>query len=198
MVAFVQIFFCFPAFFFTSLQRFLLSFNIHSNIFYCFSSNAFYCFHLNIFLLSFKYFLLLSFKHFLLLSFEYFLLLSFKYFFAFLQIFLLSFKVFSLLSFFFLKNRQDKILSVRELIHLKQGIHWTGETMANLPGHPVLTDGETLDQIVKDYFKKGYFYLEIFEYLKTYHGKTMSLSTLKRYFVSENIFVDLCTEGEDL
>ena len=60
--------------------------------------------------------------------------------------------------------------------------------MANLPGHPVLTDGETLDQIVKDYFKKGYSYLEILEYLKTYHGKTMSLSTLKRYFKSENYF----------
>ena len=81
---------------------------------------------------------------------------------------------------------------------MTQGIHWTGETIANLPGHPVLTDGETLDQIVKDYFKKGYSYLEILESLKTYHGKTMSLSTRKRYFKSENIFVDLCTEGEGL
>ena len=86
------------------------------------------------------------------------------------------------------KNRHDKIASVRESIHLKHGIHRTGETMANLPGHPVLTDGETLDQIVKDYFKKGYTYLEILEYLKTYHGKTMSLSTLKRYFKNENYF----------
>ena len=60
--------------------------------------------------------------------------------------------------------------------------------MANLPGHPVLTDGETPDQIVKDYFKKGYSYIEILEYLKTCHGKTMSLSTLKRYFKSENYF----------
>ena len=60
--------------------------------------------------------------------------------------------------------------------------------MANLLGHPVLTDGETLDQIVKDYFKKGDSYLEILEYLKTYHGKTMSLSTLKQHFKSENYF----------
>ena len=67
-VAFLQIIllsfkgFCFPAIFFTFLQIFLLSLNIHSNIF-CFPSNI-------LFLLSFKYFLL-----------------SFKYFFAFLQIF---------------------------------------------------------------------------------------------------------------
>ena len=60
--------------------------------------------------------------------------------------------------------------------------------MANLPGHLVLTDAETLDQIVQDYFKKGYFYLEILEYLKTYHGKTMGLSTLKRCFKNENSF----------
>ena len=80
---------------------------------------------------------------------------------------------------FFKKNRHDKILPVRESIHLKHGIHKTGETIASLPGHPALTDGETLDQIVKDYFKKGCTYLEILEYLKTCHGKTMSLSTLK-------------------
>ena len=60
-------------------------------------------------------------------------------------------------------NRHDKILPVRESIHLTHGIHKTRETMANLPGHPVLTDGETLDQIVKDYFKKRYTYLEILE-----------------------------------
>ena len=60
--------------------------------------------------------------------------------------------------------------------------------MQDRGGHPVLTDGETLDQIVKDYFKKGYTYLEILEYLKTYHGKTMSLSTLKQYFKNENYF----------
>ena len=34
----------------------------------------------------------------------------------------------------------------------------------------------------------AYTYLEILEYLKTYHGKTMSLSTLKRYFKNENYF----------
>ena len=78
-VAFLQIIllsfkgFCFPAIFFTFLQIFLLSLNIHSNIF-CFPSNI-------LFLLSFKYFLL-----------------SFKYFFAFLQIF---FFFFFPLNFFF-------------------------------------------------------------------------------------------------
>ena len=55
--------------------------------------------------------------------------------------------------------------------------------MQNRGGHPVLTDGETLDQI-----KKGYTYLEILEYLKTYLGKTMILSTLKRYFKNKNYF----------
>ena len=77
------------------------------------------------------------------------------------------------------KKRHDKILPVRESIHLKHGIHKTRETIANLPGHPALTDGETLDQIVKDYFKKGCTYLEILEYLTTCHGKTMTLSALK-------------------
>ena len=33
-----------------------------------------------------------------------------------------------------------------------------------------------------------YTYLEILEYLKIYHGKTLSLSTLKRYFKNENYF----------
>ena len=99
-VAFLQIIllsfkgFCFPAIFFTFLQIFLLSLNIHSNIF-CFPSNI-------LFLLSFKYFLL-SFKYFFaFLQIFFFFLLSFKYFFAllhffftFLQIFLLSFNIYS-------------------------------------------------------------------------------------------------------
>ena len=54
--------------------------------------------------------------------------------------------------------------------------------MENLQEHFVLIEGETLGQIVKDYFKKGYTYLEILECMKTYHGKTMGLSTLKRCF----------------
>ena len=33
--------------------------------------------------------------------------------------------------------------------------------MANLLSHPVLAEVETLDQIVKHYFKKDYTYLEI-------------------------------------
>ena len=41
--------------------------------------------------------------------------------------------------------------------------------MTNLPGHLVLADGEIFDQIVRDYFKKGYTYLEILEYLKPSH-----------------------------
>ena len=60
--------------------------------------------------------------------------------------------------------------------------------MENLRGHLVLMEGETLDQIVKDYFKKGYTYLEILECMKTYHGKTMDLSTLKQCFKKEKIF----------
>ena len=55
--------------------------------------------------------------------------------------------------------------------------------MVNLPGFAVLMEGERIDQIVQN-FKRGYYtYFEILEYLKSYHGKTMSLSTLKRYFI---------------
>ena len=39
---------------------------------------------------------------------------------------------------------------------MKHRIPKNGETMANLPGHPVLTNGETLDQVAKEFFKKGY------------------------------------------
>ena len=28
--------------------------------------------------------------------------------------------------------------------------------MANLPSHPALREGETLNDVVRDYFKKGY------------------------------------------
>ena len=56
----------------------------------------------------------------------------------------------------------------------------TREIVAILPGHAVLMEGDTLDQIVKDCFKKGYNYLKILEYLKMYHGNIMSLPTLKR------------------
>ena len=77
---------------------------------------------------------------------------------------------------------------------MKHGIYRTGETVAKLPSHPVLKEGEILDQIVKDYFEKGYTYLEVLEYLKTYHGKTMSFQ-FKRY-VKRTIFDNLCLEEE--
>ena len=138
----------------------------------------------------------------------------FQNFFAFLQTFLHCFKYhyFPLKSFsvcvcfcFFFhffhlcfpslkKKRQDKLLPARKSVHLKHGIYRTGETVAKLPSHPVLTEGEILDQIVKDYFEKGYTYLEVLEYLKTYHGKTMSFQ-FKRY-VKRTIFDNLCLEEE--
>ena len=138
----------------------------------------------------------------------------FQNFFAFLQTFLHCFKyhyfplksfsvwvcVFFFFNFFYLcfpslkKKRQDKLLPARKSVHLKHGIYRTGETVAKLPSHPVLTEGEILDQIVKDYFEKGYTYLEVLEYLKTYHGKTMSFQ-FKRY-VKRTIFDNLCLEEE--
>ena len=137
----------------------------------------------------------------------------FQNFFAFLQTFLHCFKYhyfplksFSVCVFLFFfhffhlcfpslkKKRQDKLLPARKSVHLKHGIYRTGETVAKLPSHPVLTEGEILDQIVKDYFEKGYTYLEVLEYLKTYHGKTMSFQ-FKRY-VKRTIFDNLCLEEE--
>ena len=53
--------------------------------------------------------------------------------------------------------------------------------MANLPRHPVLGRNQNLTDIIKDYFRKGYTYLEMLEFLKVHHKKTISLSTLKRY-----------------
>ena len=133
----------------------------------------------------------------------------FQNFFAFLQTFLhcfkyhyfplKSFSVFFFSSFLSLlsfskKKRQGKLLPARKSVHLKHGIYRTGETVAKLPSHPVLKEGEILDQIVKDYFEKGYTYLEVLEYLKTYHGKTMSFQ-FKRY-VKRTIFDNLCLEEE--
>ena len=60
--------------------------------------------------------------------------------------------------------------------------------MANLPRHPVLGRNQNLTDIVKDYFRKGYTYLEILEFLKVHHKKTIGLSTLKRYLKKMNCF----------
>ena len=54
--------------------------------------------------------------------------------------------------------------------------------MANLPRHPVSETNQNLTDIVKDYFRKGYMYPEMLEFLKVHHKeKKNSLSTLKRY-----------------
>ena len=60
--------------------------------------------------------------------------------------------------------------------------------MANLPSHPALREGETLNGIVRDYFKKGYTYVEILEFLKVGHKAKISLSTLKRALKKLNCF----------
>ena len=43
--------------------------------------------------------------------------------------------------------------------------------MANLPRHPVLGRNQNLTNIVKDYFRKGYTYLEMLEFLKVHHKR---------------------------
>ena len=60
--------------------------------------------------------------------------------------------------------------------------------MANLPRHPVLGRNQNLTDIVKDYFRKGYRYIEMLEFLKVHHKRTISLSTLKRYLKKVNCF----------
>ena len=55
--------------------------------------------------------------------------------------------------------------------------------MANFPHHPVLGTNQNLSDIVKDYFKKGYTYLERLEF-----KKLISLSTFKRYMKKMNCF----------
>ena len=60
--------------------------------------------------------------------------------------------------------------------------------MVNLPRHPVLGRNRNLTDIVKDYFRKGYTHLEMLEFLKVHHKKTISLSTLKRYLKKMKCF----------
>ena len=60
--------------------------------------------------------------------------------------------------------------------------------MANLPRHPVFGRNENMTDIVKDYLRKVYTYLEMLEVLKVHHKKTISLSTLKRYLKKMNWF----------
>ena len=52
--------------------------------------------------------------------------------------------------------------------------------MANLPSHPALREGETLNTVVRGYFKKGYTYIMTLEFLKVHHKAKISLPTLKR------------------
>ena len=60
--------------------------------------------------------------------------------------------------------------------------------MANLPSHPTLREGKTLNVVVKDYFKKGYTYIEILGFLKVHQKAKISLSTLKRTLKKLNCF----------
>ena len=60
--------------------------------------------------------------------------------------------------------------------------------MANFPRYPVLGRNQNLTDIVKDYFRKGYAYLEMLEFLKVHHEKTISLSPLKRRLKKMNCF----------
>ena len=46
----------------------------------------------------------------------------------------------------------------------------------------------TLDQLLSDYFTKGFTYLEIQEFLRVYHQQTIGLSTIKRHLKKLNLF----------
>ena len=112
---------------------------------FCFQSNNFVCPQKNLFI--FQFFLFPSEDFYIISN-----IIAFLY-----NLFIFdSFSSFFIFAFSFCnKIRHDKLLPVTESIHLKHGIYRTGEAMSNLPGHPVLTERETLDQIVKHYFKKG-------------------------------------------
>ena len=58
--------------------------------------------------------------------------------------------------------------------------------MANLPRHPLLGRNQNLTEIIKDYFRKGYTYLKMLEFLKVHYKKTISLPTRKRYLKKMN------------
>ena len=47
---------------------------------------------------------------------------------------------------------------------------------------------KTLDQLLSDYFSKGFTYLEIQEFLRFYHQQTIGLSTIKRHLKKLNLF----------
>ena len=46
----------------------------------------------------------------------------------------------------------------------------------------------TLDQLLSDYFTKGFTYLEIQEFLRVYHQQTIGLSIIKRHLKKLNLF----------
>ena len=47
---------------------------------------------------------------------------------------------------------------------------------------------KNLDQLLSDYFTKGFTYLELKEFLRVYHQQTISLSTIKRHLKKLNLF----------
>ena len=47
---------------------------------------------------------------------------------------------------------------------------------------------KTLDQLLSDYFTKGFTYQEMQEFLCVHHQQTISLSTIKRYMKKLNLF----------
>ena len=50
--------------------------------------------------------------------------------------------------------------------------------MANLPRHPVSERNQNLTDIVKDYFRKGYMYPEMLEFLKVHHKEKKTVYLL--------------------
>ena len=69
--------------------------------------------------------------------------------------------------------------------------------MANLPRHPVSERNQNLTDIVKDYFRKGYMYPEMLEFLKVHHKEKKTVYLLSNVALRKCIaFVDLCWEDE--
>ena len=61
--------------------------------------------------------------------------------------------------------------------------------MANLPRHPVSERNQNLTDIVKDYFRKGYMYPEMLEFLKVHQKKKKKQFIYSQTLSEENVLL---------
>ena len=59
------------------------------------------------------------------------------------------------------------------------------QAFSNLIG---VSNTEVLEEIVKEYFRRGFLYKEIIHFLETFHGKPLSIRILHRILQSEGLY----------